>query len=165
MQKKKLSQVIFTNRLLMKWLFIKHLPPTIKLILTMSSFNDWVYSGIFWSCCCNRFAKTVMYQRLLLQIRDFLDSKHIHKDRSLGYKQIFTPCQQYEKSCKRIVKLWIFPEIICERYCNSYNPVNELSMDEQMTGTKSWISFIYMPKKTKKFGINRILHSVSKLYK
>ena len=54
----------------------------------------------------------------------------------------------------KLYKLGIFPDIINENFRKCYVPDRELSVDEQMIGTRCRVSFIqYMPKKPVKFGI------------
>ena len=54
----------------------------------------------------------------------------------------------------RLHKLGILPCELSLRFLAMYLPEQNLSIDEQIIGTKSRISFIqYMPKKSKKFGI------------
>ena len=54
----------------------------------------------------------------------------------------------------KLYKLGISPCELSLRFSAMYLPEQNLSIDEQMTGTKSRISFIqYMSKKPKKFGI------------
>lgn len=54
----------------------------------------------------------------------------------------------------KLFKLGKLPENLIAKFKRLYIPSQNLSVDEQMIGTKSRISFIqYMPKKPKKFGI------------
>lgn len=54
----------------------------------------------------------------------------------------------------KLFKLGMLPSILSQKFFAMNAPARELSIDEQMIGTKARISFIqYMPKKPKKFGI------------
>ena len=54
----------------------------------------------------------------------------------------------------KLFKLGGIPELLCRTFKSLYVPTRNLSIDEQMIGTKSRVSFIqYMPKKPKKFGV------------
>ncbi|XP_057296130.1 piggyBac transposable element-derived protein 4-like [Hydractinia symbiolongicarpus] len=54
----------------------------------------------------------------------------------------------------KLYKLGNLPAKLSDIFYKMYAPQRELSLDEQMIGTKSRVSFIqYMPKKPKKFGI------------
>lgn len=54
----------------------------------------------------------------------------------------------------KLFKLGMLPSILSNKFYDMYAPRREISIDEQMIGTKSRVSFIqYMPKKPKKFGI------------
>ena len=54
----------------------------------------------------------------------------------------------------KLFKLGDIPEKLNKSFKEMYDPSRQLSLDEQMIGTKSRIGFLqYMPKKPKKFGI------------
>ena len=54
----------------------------------------------------------------------------------------------------RLFKLGNLQQELSQKFKTMYTPSRNLSIDEQMIGTKSRVSFIqYMPKKPKKFGI------------
>ena len=54
----------------------------------------------------------------------------------------------------KLFKLGDLPNILSQRFSQLYSPRRELSIDEQMIGTKCRVGFLqYMPKKPKKFGI------------
>ena len=57
-------------------------------------------------------------------------------------------------SYTKLEKLGKLDEKLSKLFCDMYHPGQNLSIDEQMIGTKCRVSFIqYMPKKPKKFGI------------
>ena len=59
-----------------------------------------------------------------------------------------------EDSGYKLFELGGISDVLCQTFKSLYQPTRNLSIDEQMIGTKSRVSFIqYMPKKPKKFGI------------
>ena len=59
-----------------------------------------------------------------------------------------------EPGYNKLFKLGVLPTTLDEKFGMMYTPTRDLSIDEQMIGTKARVIFIqYMPKKPKKFGI------------
>ncbi len=62
--------------------------------------------------------------------------------------------QRTDPNYNKLFKLGDIPEKLNKAFKEMYSPSRQLSLDEQMIGTKSRIGFLqYMPKKPKKFGI------------
>ena len=62
--------------------------------------------------------------------------------------------QRTDPNYNKLFKLGDIPEKLNKAFKEMYAPSRQLSLDEQMIGTKSRIGFLqYMPKKPKKFGI------------
>ena len=59
-----------------------------------------------------------------------------------------------EPGYNELFRLDVLPSTLNEKFDMVYASTRDLSIDEQMIGTKARVSFIqYMPKKLKKFGI------------